>query len=731
MSWSFAISPGILIFALLLLAGAAWISFTIWKRSGKRKNVGRLEALRFFLIVLLGFTLLRPEVVRTIERTEEPEIAVLVDRSGSMETPDLLQGTNLLTRGEWINARMGERFWAPLDKNGKVILEEFSHSNENETDATSEAAAGTDLSAALTGALERERNLKAVLLLTDGDWNMGESPVTTALRYRDQGVPIFALAVGRETPLPDISLDNVSAPSYGLFGEQITIPFSIRSHLPEEIKTTISLRTEEREETKKDIVIPANGELHDAILWYPRAVGDVQLTLSLPVQEGEALTDNNEKTFRISIRVDKLQVLVVDSLPRWEYRYLRNALARDPGVEMNSILFHPQAGMGGGQGYLDKFPDSKEAIAKYDVIFLGDVGIGSGELSESQAELIRGLVEQQSSGLVFVPGRRGRQLTFANSALKDILPVLFDETRSEGIPLQNEAVLTLTAQGKGHLLTRFDADEEVNARIWDNLPGFYWSAAVEKSRPGSEVLAVHSSLRNASGRLPLLATRSAGTGKVLFLGTDSAWRWRRGVEDKYHYRFWSQVVRWMAHQRHLAGKEGIRLAYSPETPEPGDTVFLRATVLNEAGFPAEKGPVFGSIVSPEGRTEQIQFSPLEGGWGVFRTSFTPEKAGAYKLAIDASAHGRKLETELLVQRRLLEKKGQPVNRSVLAEIATLTGGTNSTVEGLDAVLGQIALTPEPKPLERRTRLWSNPWWGGAIIGLLTLYWIGRKIAGML
>ena len=27
------------------------------------------------------------------------------------------------------------------------------------------------------------------------------------------------------------------------------------------------------------------------------------------------------------------------------------------------------------------------------------------------------------------------------------------------------------------------------------------------------------------------------------MGSDSAWRWRRGVEDKFHYRFWSQVVR--------------------------------------------------------------------------------------------------------------------------------------------------------------------------------------------
>ena len=95
---------------------------------------------------------------------------------------------------------------------------------------------------------------------------------------------------------------------------------------------------------------------------------------------------------------------------------------------------------------------------------------------------------------------------------------------------------------------------------------------------------MHSALRNQWGRMPLLVTRTAGNGKVLFLGTDSAWRWRRGVEDKFHYRFWGQVVRWMAHQRHLSGKEGIRLSYSPETPEAGDTVFLQSTVLDAVSY---------------------------------------------------------------------------------------------------------------------------------------------------
>jgi hypothetical protein len=321
-------------------------------------------------------------------------------------------------------------------------------------------------------------------------------------------------------------------------------------------------------------------------------------------------------------------------------------------------------------------------------------------------------------------------MTLLQSPLAELFPVVLDESKPTGIALQNETALLLTSLGKGHLLTRFDADEERNAEIWKHLPGFYWSAAVEKSRPGSEVLAVHSSLRNAWGRIPLLVTRPAGAGKVLFMGIDSAWRWRRGVEDKFHYRFWSQVVRWMAHQRHLSEKEGVRLTFSPEVPNLGDTVFLQTTVLDAGGFPIEKGSVAGTITAPSGQIEQIRFTPIEGGWGVFKNTFKPEEGGSYHIAITADPVKRRLETQLLVEIPGLEKKGEPVNRTILNEIAEISGGAAATYDSLDDMISKISILPEPKPKEMRTRLWASPWWAGLILFFLAVYWTGRKLAGM-
>jgi hypothetical protein len=727
---SLAVSTPVLLASLGLWLWSGWLCLANWRRSPRRSTAVWLEGLRFFLITLLAATLLRPEFVKQTHRTDKPEVVVLSDLSGSMLTRDVVVSDQVVSRADWVSLEKHAEFWKELENKARVVLQDFAGPPTETNAATAKTPAGTDLNRALENVLQREKNLKAVLLLSDGDWNLGKSPVSAATRYREQNVPVFAIGVGRETPLPDLILESVSAPSYGLFGEQIAVPFRIRSYLPREVRTTLTLFEGNREETKKEIVIAPMSELQEAILWSPRSVGEVKLTLRLPVEPDESLRENNEQTFRVNIRVETLKVLVVDSLPRWEYRYLRNALARDPGVEMNCLLFHPGMGTGGGRNYLSAFPSTKEAISRFDVIFLGDVGIGENELSDADATLIKGLVEQQGSGLVFLPGRRNREASLLNGPLKDLMPVVLDESKPEGIGLQNESTLVLSTTGRRHLLTRFDADEERNDELWKQLPGFFWSAAVEKSRPGSEVIAVHSSLRNSWGRMPLLVTRSAGSGKVLFMGTDSAWRWRRGVEDKYHYRFWSQVVRWMAHQRHLSEQQGIRLSYTPEVPRAGETVFLQCTVLDAAGFPIEQGEVVGKVRSSSGRTERLDFSPMEGGWGVFKASFAPSEGGTHKITIACEQQARHLETDLLIEQPELEKLGQPINAPVLREISRITQGAQGSFESLDKIIKQISLLPEPKPLEERIRLWSNPWWGGFILFLLGIYWTGRKLAGM-
>ncbi|GIT77648.1 MAG: hypothetical protein Ct9H300mP32_0300 [Verrucomicrobiota bacterium] len=93
-------------------------------------------------------------------------------------------------------------------------------------------------------------------------------------------------------------------------------------------------------------------------------------------------------------------------------------------------------------------------------------------------------------------------------------------------------------------------------------------------------------------------------------------------------------------------------------------------------------------------------------------------------------HDRELKTKLTVSLTSAKNWAAPGNRPVLAEIASITGGESVNTDGLHELIKRISVLPEPRPAQIRTRLWSNPWWGGAILLLLLVYWTGRKLVGL-
>jgi hypothetical protein len=242
---------------------------------------------------------------------------------------------------------------------------------------------------------------------------------------------------------------------------------------------------------------------------------------------------------------------------------------------------------------------------------------------------------------------------------------------------------------------------------------------------------VHQELSNEHGRLPLLVARTFGAGKVLFMGTDGAWRWRKGVEDKYHYRFWGQVVRWMAYQRNMAKGETMRLYYSPEQPQVRQTVVLKANVVERSGEPLAAGDVVARIVTPSGKVQTVRFKSTGEEWGEFTASFTPDESGRHELTLSCKQTSATLDAPLFVQGAEIERLGRAARPEVLAEIARVTRGQVIEPDRLEQVLQSLAALPEPSPDVRRLQLWSHPATMALMVTLLGVFWVARKVIGLI
>ena len=740
-SLEFLSNNSVTVLGLIIVAVTGVLCWLAWHRSGYRMQTGWLELLRFVLVGLVVVTLNQPEWLKTQPPDRRSTLAVLWDQSKSMQTRDVFEDQDISSerksRAETIQPLMSEEVWkagAPSDNDNRqdatdlnIVFEPFS----SQLDPADEA---TDLNAGLSHVLDTHTNLRGVVLLSDGDWNVGNSPVEAATRFRMKGIPVFAIGIGSKVPLPDLELVRMDAPTYGVANKQLRIPFVVRSTLGQDRDVRVTLSVNKKATVTKTVRVPAMSQAQENIVWTPGAdgqgTGDYTLNLRIERDAAELIPENNEVSAPISIRKEQLKVLVIESYPRWEYRYLRNALERDSGVEVTCLLFHPELpDVGGGRTYIKRFPDPRE-LSRYDVVFLGDVGVQEDQLTVEQTRELRKLVSAQASGLVFMPGRDGAHNSLISGPLADLYPVVLDAATPEGVGSSMQGYFALTASGQRSLLTRLGDTDLDNGEVWRKLPGFFWYAGIKRAKIGTETLAVHDQVATASGRVPLIVTKTYGTGKVLFMGTDSAWRWRQGVEDKYHYRFWSQVARWMAYRRQMAQSELIRLFYSPDRPNVDDVLTLHANAIDNVGGPLDRGSVVVQAISPSGKTQTIQLQPgTEDMTGLFVGAFVPKEPGNYRLVASSSETGASVQTDLSVQGLNREQQGRLARFDVLEEITKITEGRLVPISEVPNLLEYLAALPEPAPTVHRTRIWAHPIWAGFLIFLLGVFWVARKMTG--
>jgi hypothetical protein len=92
--------------------------------------------------------------------------------------------------------------------------------------------------------------------------------------------------------------------------------------------------------------------------------------------------------------------------------------------------------------------------------------------------------------------------------------------------------------------------------------------------------------------------------------------------------------------------------------------------------------------------------------------------------------GDRLEAAVFVQGAAGEEIGARARPEVLEELARLTQGSVTSPADLAELLLTLGKLPENPPDLRRERLWSHPLTLATLVGLLGLFWVGRKWQGL-
>jgi uncharacterized membrane protein len=229
----------------------------------------------------------------------------------------------------------------------------------------------------------------------------------------------------------------------------------------------------------------------------------------------------------------RIRVLYVEGSPRWEYRYLAQALVRDSEVDAHVWLASaepdfPQEHSRDSrepafQRPLEALPESAEALLAYDVVILGDVAPDA--LPHELPALLREFVEVGGRGLVVIAGERMPR-AWRDTALSAVLPAAALGGASES---EATGYRVTEAGSASPILVPFEQ--------WASLPRVSVRIAADPA-PGAATL-----LEIDGERLVL--TSSPGRGRVFLSATDETWRWRKDSGDRPVYgMFWKRVLGW-------------------------------------------------------------------------------------------------------------------------------------------------------------------------------------------
>ena len=751
--------PWLVAAAAAVVLGAV-VLFERWDAGHLRPLVRRLVlGLVVAATLMLTGIVLSPKIIRSWPDPHKPLCSVVVDGSRSMLLADTYSGRLLdrlgakpepgdpsgprqATREEvarlllapgtdgWL-ARVGERFdlagWrfafdldaVPLDRGPAAFAVNPDGYSTALGEALDQATRGTGPS-----------RPRAVVLLSDGAWNTGRDPSEVARMLGRLGVPVFAVGIGNPSPPRDAAVVAVKAPRSVLLGDEVLLSAEVATSGMSAARLPVQLISGADVLADKQVVtLPSGRPTTVTFSFVPDAPGHRLLTVRIPRQEGEQDAANNSASAAVEVTERKIRVLLADSEPRWEFRFLRNVFERDPAVALTVCLLRPGVGPIKGEGYLAALPTQKQDLAAFDLVILGD--IAREHLPDEFLKGLADLVKIRGGALIVVAGRRHGGRSLVGTPVADILPVSFDGSTAAG-GRGEPFSLELTQEGASHLVTRLASDPEENETLWSRLPRLQWSAGVAALARGATALVVHPYQLAGASKLPLLAIQRVGAGKVMFSSVEETWRWRKAIGDKYHYRFWAQAIRWMVKKQFAEGDPRARLSLDRAECDAGESVEVEAYCLGPDGFPLEGARVWAKVDS-DGASQRVAMAAVPGGWGVYRAAFKPEKPGKYVLRPIVSVYGEEplaSSLALEVARADLEKRSLAQDMNSLSAIAQASGGQYLRVDESDRLPSLLAAKVERRLLTAEhspCRHWA---YYSALSLLLASAWLIRKRSGL-
>lgn len=727
-SFSFHLLPtlplwGIALLCALMLLLLVQGSVVLLRKRVPGRWVAILAVLRLVIIAVFALCLLGPLFSFNRDEKKKPDLLVMIDTSSSMNLPSPTGSQSRLTtaidslKTHDVLAGLSKRYdlhYYSFDQNARALSAADISDHLANLKAQGQT---TQLGQSLSDVWQLARDAAGegpapthVLLISDGH-DVGSSDAATTAANHGLTIDYLSLpdaSADTESQSPVVITSLQSQPRV-LLGSDATFLATLGRDDKAPRQLTLALTEDGKAVVTQPVTVPAGqAEVQVRLDYQPSERGLHKYRMVIlekeDAQDAQAIADaavaqETASAYELSLAVidSTINVLFIEDTYRWSFRFFKRLMEDDPTYSLTSMLSR------GGGAYtrfaepdrqldISGFPRSAAELQGIDIIMLGDAS--PRHWPSGLAQGLYQSVTRDGKSLIVIAGPNLAQWQSVPE-LMALLPV--ELTKDSAKPVEGPVEVDITSEGRS---TSFFSDRM--GVFAQKLPPLDFVYPPVRKRPAATTLLEASTLGTQQGRMIVMAEHAIGAGRVLYVGSDSLWKWqlagRRDEKGVTPYSlFWQQAMRAMT----PLGRSdaGLVLQTNRSRYESGQRIELLAKLSQ--GQLAESPKVEATVTLPDAQRAPIAFVAHATEPGVFVAQFQATMAGTYRIEASALTEKQALgqvTATIDVSPAPGESTHIGIAQDKLAKLAAVTGGHRvepadaSTWPAPDASMQQLHVT---------------------------------------
>ncbi len=691
----------IFLFSFILLS----ILFSIFIYKYTIPNISTLQKIFFTslrsIIFIIIFFLLFESTISLIYKYENNKLTyLLIDNSNSIVIKDssktvskINSFTNYLTSLKNNNIAIFS-----FDNNVKQI-DDNSLLNFN--------AQGTNLSSLYDHLAKNKNEIENAVIISDGNLNQGEDPIN---KFENLGFPIFTIGVGDSTISKNVGINNIQHSNFVFFNKDIVISVVILNKGYENKKYNIKLYEEDKLILQKSDQLNSSGFNKIILKFKPSKIGEVKYKIDIDKYSGEDSFSDNSKIFFINVLSNKFKIGLVSDVPSNDLTVISNALKNDENYKV--IKFYKINEL---KSWIEPTNTPLDSI---DIFFF--INFPSKTTKQSDLDLFYNQIKKGKPFYISISNYTDlEKLKYFSTNL----PITIKSYSNESQKVRPEILQNVFISNFSQVSSRTD--------IWNKLApidqlNFNFTLKTE-SKP-----IVNSIFRNTDLNKPMMIIRNIGNERSFLFNGYNFWYWQFQISElnkDFFSNFIIEIAKWLSQTKN---KNYFSIRTNKKSYSQNEEVEFYAELYDQSFNPIDTSKIKIKI---KNTNSEVDLVPQ--GNGIYSGKFIPNTNGEILFEAINSYYKNSFNhvtSRFYVSNIPIEKIETKLNSKYLKRISFQTNGKYFYIDNAKNI-GDFIFHSQPTKneitIKKDFELWYNKYIIIALIFLLSMEWLSRKLYGMI